>query len=114
MEEEQNRCAKNDKRLADVLMKDATRCMNGEADGAVDLNEDTSIDTEKFVKVIGKSSRYLLFRKMMKKLSLYCRPLKYRMKDKSVLYVDLLRPGPPPSSRGAYNAGTNFVCGQTL
>ena len=37
---EQKRYVKNDKRRADVLEKDATRCMNGEANNAIDLNED--------------------------------------------------------------------------
>ena len=47
VQEEQKRFAKNDRRRADVLEKDATRGMNGEANHAVDLNENKSIDMEK-------------------------------------------------------------------
>ena len=45
MQEEQKQYTKNDKRRADVQEKDATRCMNSEANDAADLNEDKSIDT---------------------------------------------------------------------
>ena len=63
----------------------------------VDLNEDKLIDAEEEVKVVGESSRFLLFCERMKRLLLHRRPLKDRMKDKTVSCVDLLRPGPPPS-----------------
>jgi hypothetical protein len=43
------------------------------------------------------SSRSLSFRKRMKILSPHRCLLKDRMKDKTVSYVDLLRPDPPPS-----------------
>ena len=49
------------------------------------------------VKVMGESSRSLLFREKMKGLLSDRRPLNNRMRDKTVSYVDLLRPGPPPS-----------------
>ena len=94
---------KNDKRRADVLKKDATMCMNGEANHAVDLNEDKLIESKKEVKMVGKTSRSLLFRKRMKRLSPHCRPLKDRMKDKMVSYIDLLRLGPPPSRTDKMN-----------
>ena len=45
-----------------MLEKDATRCMNGGADDAVDLNEDKSINMDEEVKVVGKSLRSLSFR----------------------------------------------------
>ena len=77
MEEEQKRSAKNDRRRADVPEKDA------------DLNEDKSIVTEE-VKVVGKSSKSLSFCERMKGLSPHCRPLKDRMRDKTISYVDLL------------------------
>ena len=79
--------------------KDETRCMNSEANDAPDLNEDKSIDTEQEVKVVGESPRSLSFRDRMRGLSPHRRPLKDRMRDKTVSYVDLLRPGPPPSRR---------------
>ena len=66
MQEEQKRYAKNDKRRADVLEKDATRCINSEANDAADLNEDKLIDTKQEVKVVGKSLRYVSFRRRMK------------------------------------------------
>ena len=49
------------KRQANVLEKDATKCLNGEADYAVDLNEEKSINTEEEVKVVGESLRSLSF-----------------------------------------------------
>ena len=70
--------------------------MNSEANDAADLNEDKSINTKQEVKVVGKSSRSLSFCERMKGLSLHRRPLKDRMKDKMISYVDLLRLGPPP------------------
>jgi hypothetical protein len=71
--------------------------MNGEANDVVDLNENKSIDMEEEVKVLHKFIRSLSFREMMKILSPHCRPLKDRMKNKMVSYIDLLQPGPPPS-----------------
>ena len=59
-----------------MLEKDAIRCMNSEANDVANLNEDKSIDTEQEVKVVGKSSRSLSFREMMKELSPHRRPLK--------------------------------------
>jgi hypothetical protein len=91
VQEEHKRYAKNDRRRADVLDKDATRGMNG------DLNEEKSIDMEEEVKVEVKFSRFLLFCERMKGLVPHCRQLKDRMKDKTIFYVDLLQPGPPPS-----------------
>ena len=90
MEEEHKRNAKNDKSRVDVLEKDVIRCMNDEADDAVDLNEEKSIDTEEEVKVVGKSLRSLSLCERMKRLSPHRRPLKDRMEDKTVSYVDLL------------------------
>ena len=64
-----------------------------------DLNEDKTTNKNDEMKVIGKSLRSLSFREKMKGLSPHRRPLKYRIRDKTILYVDLLRPGPPPSTR---------------
>jgi hypothetical protein len=49
------------------------------------------------VKVVGESSKSLLFREMIRRLSPHRRSLKDRMRDKKISYIDLLRPGPPPS-----------------
>ena len=87
MQEEQKRSAKNDKRRADVPKKDA------------DLDEDKSIETKEEVKVVGKSSKSLSFCERMRGLLLHGRPLKDRMRDKMVSYVNLLQLGPPPSRR---------------
>ena len=46
MQEEQKQYAKNDKRRANMLENDATRCMNSEADDACELNEEKSNDRE--------------------------------------------------------------------
>ena len=80
-----------------MLKNDARSCMVGEADEVVDLSDDKSIDAEKEVKVIGKSSRSLSFHERMKDLSPYHRSLNDWMKDEMVCYVDLLRPGLHPS-----------------
>jgi hypothetical protein len=75
VQEEHKQYGKNEKRHAYVPKKDA------------DLDEDKSNETKQEVKVEGKSSKSLSFR----------RPLKNRMRDKIVSYIDLLRPGPPTS-----------------
>ena len=80
-----------------MLEKDATRCMNGEAYDMVDLSDDKLNNVEEEVKVVGKSSRYLLFRERMKRLLPHRCPLKDRMMDKTICYVDLFQPCPPPS-----------------
>ena len=49
--------------------------------------------------MVGKYLRSLSFCKRMKGLLPHCRSLKERMRDKTVSYVDLLRPGPPSSRR---------------
>lgn len=72
--------------------------MDSEAEDAVDLNYDKSIDIEVEVKIVVKSLRSLSFCERMKNLLLYYRPLKDRTKDQTVCYIDLLQPGPPPSS----------------
>ena len=87
MQEEQKQYAKNNKTRADVQEKDA------------DVNEDKTTNGEDEVKVVGESSRSLSFRERMRGLSPHRRPLKDRMRDKTVSYIDLLRPGPPPSRR---------------
>jgi hypothetical protein len=64
----------------------------------VNLDEDKSNETEEEeVKVVGESSKSLSFRERMRALPPHHLPLKDRKKDEIVSYMDLLRPGPPPS-----------------
>jgi hypothetical protein len=90
MQEEEKQYEKNGKNgeiRGDVLEKD------------VDVNEDKMISRKDEVKIVGESLRSLSFCKTMRGLSPHRRPLKDQMTDKTVSYVDLLRPGPPPSRR---------------
>jgi hypothetical protein len=61
-----------------------------------DLNEDKTTNRKDKVKVVGEYSRSLSFCKRMRGLSPHCRPLKDRMRDETISYIDLLRLGPPP------------------
>jgi hypothetical protein len=65
----------------------------------VDLNEDKTTNMMDKVKVVGESLRSLSFHETMGELSPHRRLLKDRKRNKTVSYVDLLRPGPPPSRR---------------
>jgi hypothetical protein len=85
LQEELKKYEKNEKKQEDVSKKDAN------------LDEDKSNETKQEVKVVDKSSKSLLFCKRMRGLLPHHCPLKDRMKDKMVSYIDLLRPGPPPS-----------------
>jgi hypothetical protein len=58
--------------------------MNGEANDAVDLNEDKTIDTKKEVKVVAESLRSLSFSERMKILLPHRRPLRDWIKDKMI------------------------------
>jgi len=78
VQEEQKQYEKNEKRHADVPEKD------------VHLDEDKLNETEQEVKVVGKSSKSLSLREMMRGLSPHCRPLKDRMKDITISYIDFL------------------------
>ena len=78
MQEEQKQYEKNEKIHAYVPENDP------------DLDEDKSKETQQEVKVEGKSSKSLSFRKRMRGLSPHRRPLKDRMRDKTILYIDLL------------------------
>jgi hypothetical protein len=60
--------------------------------GDVDV-EDNSINVKE-VKVVGESSKTLHIRKNMKGLSPHRLPLKERIKDRTISYVNLLRPNP--------------------
>ena len=106
--EEEDRQRYADKFKIDVVEKDPTKCVGGDADDVVDLSadipwktndvdvEENSINMEE-VKIAVESSRALSFRERMKRLSPHCLPLKERMKDRTISYVDLLWPDPLPS-----------------
>jgi hypothetical protein len=84
--EEQKQREKKEKKQDHVLEKDA------------DVDEDNTNETEEDeVKVEGKSSKSISFRKRMRALLPHHLPLKDRKRDKTVSYMDLLKPGPPPS-----------------
>ena len=71
------------KKQEDVSEKDA------------DLDENHSKETEHKVKVEGESSKSLSLRQRMRALSPHNLPLD-RMRDKTISYMDLLQPRPPP------------------
>ena len=71
----------------------------------VRVNEDLGVNEKKTtnrddkVNEIGNFSKYISFHEIMRGLSLHHLPLKDRLKDKTVPYIDLFRPGPPPSRK---------------
>jgi len=85
MQEEQKQYIKNEKKQADVPEMDA------------DLDADKSIKMEEVLKMVGVYSKPLSFHKRVTGLSPHRHTLKDRMRDKTVSYIDLLQPGPPPS-----------------
>jgi hypothetical protein len=82
---EQKQREQKEKRQEDEPEKDA------------DLDKDKSNKTEKEVKVEGESSKSLSFCEWMRGMTPHHLPLKDRKRDKTISYMDLLRPGPPPS-----------------
>ena len=107
-EEERQRYVDKFKMKADMVEKDSTNCLDRDANDAIDLSadilwkinevdgEDNSIDVEE-VEIAMESSKTLSFREKMKTLSLHCLPLKERMKDRTISYIDLLRSDPLPT-----------------
>ena len=91
----------------DVMQKDSTNYVDRYADDAVDLtadipwkindmdNDDNSVNVEE-VNIAVESSKTLSFRERKKILSPHRLPLKERMNDQMISYVDLLRPDPLP------------------
>ena len=84
MQDKRKQYEKNQKKRADVLKEDVDVIEDA------NLNEEKVKDMEKEVKVVSKSSRFLLFRERMRGLSPHYRSLKDRMRNKTVSYVDLL------------------------
>ena len=87
----------------DAVEKDLTKCVGGDLNDVIDLSvdilrkpenvdvNDISIDIET-VKVAEEPSKILPIGMKMRALSLHRLPLKERMKDQTISYVDLLRP----------------------
>jgi hypothetical protein len=102
-EEDQRRYA--DKFEINAVEKYLTKCVGGNPNDMIDLSadilrkpedvdvEDNSMDIEE-VKVAGEFSKTLPIRKKLRGLSPYQVPLKERMKDRTISYVDLLQPNP--------------------
>jgi hypothetical protein len=96
--------------------KDLTKYVGGDPNDVVDLStdiwlkpgdvDDNSIDIEE-VKVAGETSKTLFFRKKIRGLSPHRLPLKERKKDRTISYVDLLRPNPPPKIDPRRKPGTS-------
>ena len=60
-------------------------------------NDEESNDVEQGTKPMAELTEDLSFRDRMKRLSPHQLPLKRRMKDRTISYVDLLRPDPLPA-----------------
>ena len=60
-------------------------------------DDDESNDVEQRTKPMAGLTKDLSFRERMKRLSPHRLPLKERMKDRTISYVDLLRPDPLPT-----------------
>ena len=57
-------------------------------------NEEESKDVEQGTEPMAKLTKALSFSEMMKRLSPHRLPLKERMKDRTINYIELLRPDP--------------------
>ena len=93
MQEEQKQNTKKVRWHFDVLEKDA-----GVNEVAV-VNEENTTNMDDEVTEVGESSKSMSFRQRMRGSEPHHLPLKDRLKDKTVPYMDLFRPGPPPSRR---------------
>ena len=60
-------------------------------------DDEESNDVEQGTKPMAELTENLSFRERMKRLSPHWLPLKERMKDRTISYVDLLRPDPLPT-----------------
>ena len=106
-EEERQQYADKFKMKKDVVQKDSRNCMDRDVDDAVDLsadipwkindvdNDDNSEHLEE-VNIAVESPKTLSFRERMRRLLPHRLPLKERMKDRAISYVDLLRSDPLP------------------
>ena len=60
-------------------------------------NEEKSNDVEQVVEPMAEATKVFSFHERMKRLSPHRLPLKERMKDRTINYVDLLHPNPLPT-----------------
>ena len=60
-------------------------------------DEEESNDVEQEAEPMAEKTKVLSFRERMKRLSSHRLPLKERMKDRTISYIDLLRPNPLPT-----------------
>ena len=65
----------------------------------ISVNEEKTINRDDDINELGESLKSLSFRERMRGLSPHHLPLKDLLRDKMVPYIDLFRPGPPPSRR---------------
>ena len=109
MEEEERQQYREQLRTwTDLVQKQMEATIECKVDDVIDLSanivwtpikmdgEEESNDKEQEVKDVADSPRTFLFRERMKKLLSHRLPLKERMKDQSINYVDLLCPDPYP------------------
>ena len=108
-EEEQQQYAERLRMRADRVQEQMESTILGcKVEDVIDLSADivwTQIETDseeesngeyEEVKDVADPSRALSFREKMKRLSPHRLPLKERIKDRTISYVDLLRPDPLP------------------
>ena len=108
-EEDRQRHVKRIKMRPEKVQKWSEAIVECEMFDAVDLSsdipwtltktddDDESNDVEQRTKPMAGLTKDLSFRERMKRLSPHRLPLKERMKDRTISYVDLLRPDPLPT-----------------
>ena len=108
-EEDRQRHVKRIKMRPEKVQKRSEAIVECEMFDAVDLSSDIpwtltktnddeeSNDVEQGTKPMAELTKDLSFRERMKRLSPHRLPLKERMKDRTISYVDLLRPDPLPT-----------------
>ena len=106
--EEQQQCAERLKMRADRVQEQMESTTGCEVEDVIDLSadiiwtkiemdsEEESNGEDEEVRDVADPSRALSFCEKMKRLLPYRLPLKERMKDHTISYVDLLRPDPLP------------------
>lgn len=125
-EEERERNAKRARMPGYGPEKQYVSCVHSEEDDIVDLTadkepwqangkygEESPKNEEEGVKEDEESLGTLSFRERMRRLSPHRLPLKERMKDPTIRYVDLLRPDPRPSTI-EYNPRPSRITGRRL
>ena len=107
-EEDRQRYVERIKMQLEKVQKRSEATVECEMFDAVDLSSDIlwtstetdddeeSNDVEQGTKPIAEVTEVLSFRERMKRLSPHWLPLKVRMKDQTMSYIDLLRPDPLP------------------